>query len=582
MSSLRLRYKLKPLSAPLLEVSTGYPCKELEIVPGQVYTLGRSPSRCNVVFQDRRVSRKHCQLYLDPSTAKLFLLNGVTCPNLLLMSQSNSWDSIASSSTQPALDLPTQFALNGVFVNGEALERGRHQILQHGSVVSLVAGARGDQILDDAEFGPAIGFSIVEEDAEGSSRSNFPSSAMQATCNPEVDDEGAVLPMHRTRMLHKLPTSSTVTADQAGGASKHSCFATEEVEHFSQSKHSAGKRRKKLGNRLHTEVDFSESTCIGGNHASADNFLHAVQEDSCLDFQPDCENFRVSEKRLSHALWGGKVVLAEEVNNHSIEDCSRPHVSCRNERTIEIICTESRSCIITSRSAGKENVGRAGTDLLKPASKEETSVSCDRVASTHCWSPPERTRLCGAGGDDQGTTLEGRRHSEQFQTPEVAKFRGTSLSTHGTQVSCCTTQESPKDQIIKVLDVGKGSICKEGQNETGQEFVHQEVGASRSIFRSRPSCSPPQPGCEHLSPPGVYLNKLEGVSATEECNSASLSELLEPLNDVLAIFAATFTEDIEWYFLNYSLRLSCHEETSDLILLSYINSQVFVVKQYTS
>lgn len=67
---------LRPLSAPMYHANIVSVCQQLELLPGKWYTFGRSKSTCDIIFQDARVSRQHCQVYVDPRSGELYLVDG--------------------------------------------------------------------------------------------------------------------------------------------------------------------------------------------------------------------------------------------------------------------------------------------------------------------------------------------------------------------------------------------------------------------------------------------------------------------------------------------------------------------------
>jgi hypothetical protein len=69
-------YSLMALSAPMFFSKVERACQRLELRPGKFYTIGRSRSSCDVIFHDNRVSRQHCQVFLEPGSQKLYLLDG--------------------------------------------------------------------------------------------------------------------------------------------------------------------------------------------------------------------------------------------------------------------------------------------------------------------------------------------------------------------------------------------------------------------------------------------------------------------------------------------------------------------------
>ncbi|KAL0342218.1 UNVERIFIED_CONTAM: hypothetical protein Scaly_1884400 [Sesamum calycinum] len=91
---------IKPLGIPLISGSTGQFCESLCLEPHKPYTIGRKLRFCDFIFRDRRVSKRHCQLYFDSSEKKIYLSDGS------FLDYSECGDYFSRVST------------NGVFVNG--------------------------------------------------------------------------------------------------------------------------------------------------------------------------------------------------------------------------------------------------------------------------------------------------------------------------------------------------------------------------------------------------------------------------------------------------------------------------------
>ena len=69
-------YYIRPLSAPMHLSRTGELCSLLHISQGTVLSIGRSRKWCDLVFEDSRVSRKHCRIQLLSNCNELILSHG--------------------------------------------------------------------------------------------------------------------------------------------------------------------------------------------------------------------------------------------------------------------------------------------------------------------------------------------------------------------------------------------------------------------------------------------------------------------------------------------------------------------------
>ncbi|GBG82775.1 hypothetical protein CBR_g36305 [Chara braunii] len=153
--------------ARMLHVAGGRTCEVFHVVPGKVYTIGRSKTSCDLVFEDRRVSRRHCQIKLNETGYKLLLRDGYDLDN--------------ERSTTPSAHVPcgksmlkergkipsvpiSSLSCNGVYIDGTKVVSGVWAEVQDGAEVSLVACTRDGKPIDGA-FGEPIGFRIdVQKD----------------------------------------------------------------------------------------------------------------------------------------------------------------------------------------------------------------------------------------------------------------------------------------------------------------------------------------------------------------------------------------------------------------------------------
>ncbi|CAK9254243.1 unnamed protein product [Sphagnum jensenii] len=146
-------YSLMALSAPMFFSKDERACQRLELRPGKFYTIGRSRSSCDVIFHDNRVSRQHCQVFLEPGSQKLYLLDGAPSRLRTKRLQESRSDDKSSSSKR------VKPSLNGIFLNGQRVEDGACKVLAPGDEVSLVACTKCAQAVDP-DFGAAVGFLV--------------------------------------------------------------------------------------------------------------------------------------------------------------------------------------------------------------------------------------------------------------------------------------------------------------------------------------------------------------------------------------------------------------------------------------
>ncbi|KAK7291502.1 hypothetical protein RIF29_06698 [Crotalaria pallida] len=162
---------LKPFDLPLLPSSKSNdvvsPSHSILLHADHPYTIGRTPRLCDFLFRDRHVSNQHCQLLLDASLHKLYILNGV-----VFSSTSDSAKKCVVYEFRKRVITPFHSgscggyggvafrgSSNGVFVNGVGIRKGMAAELSIGDKVSLVCG--GNEGGSCCIVDPKIGF-VVE------------------------------------------------------------------------------------------------------------------------------------------------------------------------------------------------------------------------------------------------------------------------------------------------------------------------------------------------------------------------------------------------------------------------------------
>ncbi|OIW00221.1 hypothetical protein TanjilG_27472 [Lupinus angustifolius] len=139
---------LKPLDLPLFPSSTTNDAvsthHSIILHSNHPYTIGRSTRHCDFVFSDRHVSKRHCQLLLDASLNKLYILNGVLLP------QNDSAECVVYEFRKRVMlpfnrgsyghGVAFRESSNGVFVNGVEIRKGMASEVSIGDKVSLVCG----------------------------------------------------------------------------------------------------------------------------------------------------------------------------------------------------------------------------------------------------------------------------------------------------------------------------------------------------------------------------------------------------------------------------------------------------------
>ncbi|KAI5569659.1 hypothetical protein BDE02_12G091300 [Populus trichocarpa] len=155
--------RLQTFNFPLISPVTGSPISSISLVPDRLYTIGRTG---DFQFENRCVSKQHCQILFDSYKRKIYIHDGV----LLSKTVDNSGNDCVVSEFRRRLiccddneleserineGLSFSVSLNGVFVNGVRVKKGMVRELCAGDEVLLVCGNEGN-----CSLGGRIGFLI--------------------------------------------------------------------------------------------------------------------------------------------------------------------------------------------------------------------------------------------------------------------------------------------------------------------------------------------------------------------------------------------------------------------------------------
>ncbi|KDP22506.1 hypothetical protein JCGZ_26337 [Jatropha curcas] len=133
--------------------------------PDRPYTIGRSrtDSDCDFLFNDRRISKQHCQILFDSVERKIYILDGAILLNGIRTSCVVSefrrrllcYGQVEAVEEENAECSTIKASLNGVFRNGIRVKRGMVRELCTGDEILLVCGKDGL-----CNLGDRIGFVI--------------------------------------------------------------------------------------------------------------------------------------------------------------------------------------------------------------------------------------------------------------------------------------------------------------------------------------------------------------------------------------------------------------------------------------
>ncbi|XP_071703906.1 uncharacterized protein [Rutidosis leptorrhynchoides] len=123
-------YTYQNFQYTLISKSTTSPVNLIHLQPHKHYTIGRDNRSCNLVFDHRQVSKKHCRIYFDADNKKICVIDGYC---------------------------KSRVSLNGVFVDGVKVRNGEIKELCAGNEVLFACG----NDVGCASSGVRIGF-VVE------------------------------------------------------------------------------------------------------------------------------------------------------------------------------------------------------------------------------------------------------------------------------------------------------------------------------------------------------------------------------------------------------------------------------------
>ncbi|CAK9221758.1 unnamed protein product [Sphagnum troendelagicum] len=466
-------YSLMALSAPMFFSKDERACQRLELRPGKFYTIGRSRSSCDVIFHDNRVSRQHCQVFLEPGSQKLYLLDGApsrlrTRAETKRLQESRSDDKTASHHLlKSSSSKRVKSSLNGIFLNGQRVEDGACKVLAPGDEVSLVACTKCSQAVDP-DFGAAVGFLvkvvpeyerhlppnnrktenssqlITKSSEEGVKPAIFPAFGPQTTCEP---------------ILGKLQSTS-ILLSEAGNPSLQPL--------------AGGVFEECLPGMLSEKGDLLLGN-LGVEALTANSFVN-IRGQAREDLP---ELLHIStQKRCSESTGNG---LASEDKSRSIS--METHTLALEtllykdaELTVSSISVSKRRAIEARSGILAKSLFMSDSDITLEDEKRCTNPINGMPSETFTGIPPAK------------------------QEPEICDFT---------------------------------TVMAFGGSRKGPGFR------------------------------GFCLNRLEDSEGTDE--GVSLQELLAPLKDLVAIFAATFSGDILWFLTSNNLpadlpvTVACHD-----------------------
>lgn len=135
--------RLQNFHLPLTSAVTGSSLDLLTLEPDRPYTIGRDSRKCEFVFSDSHVSKRHCQILFDSIERKIYILDGVfllpdfSCVvNEFRKNRLLYRDKLLEEEKEEVSRV--RASLNGVFVNGVRVQKGMVGELNAGDEVLLV------------------------------------------------------------------------------------------------------------------------------------------------------------------------------------------------------------------------------------------------------------------------------------------------------------------------------------------------------------------------------------------------------------------------------------------------------------
>ncbi|XP_038709596.1 uncharacterized protein LOC120004342 isoform X2 [Tripterygium wilfordii] len=156
-----VRIRIRSLDLPLISTATSCSCDLLLLEPGRPCTIGRSKRNCQLIVEDHRVSKQHCQIFFDSVDRKIYIIDGA----ILSHTFSDFIDVFRKrllycKELEEKEEILEQFkaraSLNGVFVNGVRVRKGCSELCA-GDEVLLVCGSEEGVCLSHIR----VGFIII-------------------------------------------------------------------------------------------------------------------------------------------------------------------------------------------------------------------------------------------------------------------------------------------------------------------------------------------------------------------------------------------------------------------------------------
>ncbi|KAG9447358.1 hypothetical protein H6P81_013486 [Aristolochia fimbriata] len=118
----------------------------------KLYSIGRSDKYCDFVFDDRRISKRHCQIYLDEFRRKILIFDGFFLPSNFTFDEIRSRYRLQDYVTRKTKALPARASLNGVFVNGRRVKRGIVTEASVGDEITFINGVKVGFVVERVVF----------------------------------------------------------------------------------------------------------------------------------------------------------------------------------------------------------------------------------------------------------------------------------------------------------------------------------------------------------------------------------------------------------------------------------------------
>ncbi|CAM6106184.1 unnamed protein product [Calypogeia fissa] len=482
-------FKLRVFHAPMQDARTAKKYRELRLVPGRVYTFGRSRSCCNVVFSDGRVSRQHCQVYWDSITNQLLVFEGAPVDILIRRGNVNSSSSVLATQSK------IKPSRNGLYVDGKKLAQGGCQTLNPGSEVSLVACTKGAKTVEDPGFGDAVGFFVQVVDL----------SQVQALCPVNlpkpVHIEMKVLGNKKSEKGF-IPLPINCKKRPLDICKQVASRATEEKSSLSferRSSVSSTARVKKKPKRSTAEI-------MG---LLKPQQQHRQQASSGL--------MKIHEQRLDE----GYKVFRKQLLNQCIENC-RPL-----QRNCDSVQLRGE---FSAKFSSKEGLTRQDRKTLLNGLSRGRVIDGEAITAA-----PERISL----PKDNDIDVSRKGPNVELATKPEAEFSKVMAENNSHRAGHKMDQSCPRGE----REEHQCTLDDLGRDEMGLakgNMSNADAGVSNGKYS----------GSGFLV---NRLEDMKTDSKVPSQKTVCLQELLNPTDGLLGIFAATFTSDIIWFLSSHNM-----------------------------